>query len=485
MKLTLRKTTLIIVLCIFIAGALLHGCNTGSVPQKDPSEPETTLAEDPNRTEEPEEPEEIQYSPGKTTRIRVYTTFRELDDIIEKYAEEHWDFDHLVLAYTDELVYSFIDIVNIAADNLKNKTEPMDLFCVPMAYASQFTKGELSQYVCTYEELGIDVDALLDKMDIPRYIVEAGSNRDGKIVALPVLSSANVFMYRRSVAREVWGTDDPDTISEIIGGGSQSWDKLLEAAQTLKEHGYYIVPGCSDLSYLIDTGCTVSELMDENFRPDPQWEKFMDVSKQLYNDGCIKDTKAWSDDWINIIKGEGDKVFGLFTTTDYCHFLDIFNNENAYGDWAICLPPFQIRTDLYSGIMVSKHAENKELIKSLIEWIALDSSENGLQYRLANGTLFEGYNYPVISRDILKETHNSCGIIDDQNMNPIICRSLDILDALSILSVDSKEASYDFVFSIFLDETQAYIRGEKDKETAIADFIEGAREYWKKNPVVW
>ena len=147
MKLTLRKTTLIIVLCIFIAGALLHGCNTDSVPQKDPSEPEQLWRRIQSRTEEPEEPEEIQYSPAEQL-VSVSTTFRELDDIIEKYAEEHWDFDHLVLAYTDELVCSFLDIVNIAADNLKNKTEPMDLFCVPMAYASQFTKGIIP--ICLY-----------------------------------------------------------------------------------------------------------------------------------------------------------------------------------------------------------------------------------------------------------------------------------------------------------------------------------------------
>ncbi len=470
---------IIVVAIIITAIAIIYGYINSPDADKEAAVPtpssQTLLPEEP---QEPSVTDEPQPKPHGTVRIRVYTAFRELDDIIERYAEEHWDFDYLVLAYTDELVYSFLDIVNLAGDNLKNNTEPMDLFCVPAAYMSQFAKGEFSEYVCTYEELGIDVDSLLEKMDIPRYIIEAGTNRDGKIAALPVLSSANVFLYRRSVAREIFGTDDPDVISGIIGGGTQSWDKFLEAAQTLKEHGYYIVPGCEDMTCLVDTSCPVSGLMDENFRPDPAWEKFMDVSKILYENGCIKDIEAWSDEWFNIIKGEGDKVFGIVTSTDNCYFLDALSFEKTYGDWAVCLSPFQIPADLYSGVFVSKHTENKELIKPLIEWITLDSSKTGLQYRLANGTFNDCYNYPVVSRAILKESFNSCGMIDGQDMNPIIYESLNILDSLSPPAV-THDIRYGLIFNRFLEETRAYIRGEKDKETAIADFIENARKSWE------
>ena len=202
------------------------------------------------------------------------------------------------------------------------------------------------------------------KMDIPGTSLRRVPTGTEKL-RRPSLSSANVFLYRRSVAREIFGTDDPDVISGIIGGGTQSWDKFLEAAQTLKEHGYYIVPGCEDMTCLVDTSCPVSGLMDENFRPDPAWEKFMDVSKILYENGCIKDIEAWSDEWFNIIKGEGDKVFGIVTSTDNCYFLDALSFEKTYGDWAVCLSRSKSRPILF-GVFVSKHTENKELIKPLI-----------------------------------------------------------------------------------------------------------------------
>ena len=136
---------IIVVAIIITALAIIYGYINSPDADKEAAVPtpssQTLLPEEP---QEPSVTDEPQPKPHGTVRIRVYTAFRELDDIIERYAEEHWDFDYLVLAYTDELVYSFLDIVNLAGDNLKNNTEPMDLFCVPAAYMSQFAKGEFS-----------------------------------------------------------------------------------------------------------------------------------------------------------------------------------------------------------------------------------------------------------------------------------------------------------------------------------------------------
>ncbi|SHJ05938.1 ABC transporter substrate-binding protein [Thermoclostridium caenicola] len=491
MKPALKKNILIAVLCVLavsvLAAALLLGgsnaqnprqavSDDGNIPASDTPSPAETSG-----TAAPSETEEVQYSPGKITRIYVYTTDRMLDTFVERYGEEHWDFDYRVLATTDQTTLYADDVFRLVKDNLINNTEPMDLFCVPVAYAPLFTHGELSQYVCTYEELGIDVDALLEKMDIPQHIINAGTNRDGKLVALPVDSEVNVFMYRRSVAKEVFGTDDPDKIAEIIGGGTESWDKFLEAAKTLKEHGYYIAPGCDDLSFLVDWSCPVSELLDVNPRINPKWEAFMDVAKSLYDEGCIKDTERWSEAWFQDMKGKGDKFFGIVAPVSLSDFLD--ENNETYGDWAICLPPFQTQAKFFTGIMVSKHAPNKDLIKPLIEWMTLDSSPNGLQYRLANGTFFESGKVNVISKAVLKANENISDFLGGQDLNPIICEAMDRLDALHDASDPGNYVNHDYISSIFMDETRAYVKGEKDKETAIADFLSRVRERWIESSV--
>lgn len=498
MKTNMKRTTLITGLCFLAVAAivcavLLLGGNTGASPGNEAldqgSVPPslTPTAEETDAVQEPAVTDEPQPVPSDKVYIRVYTTYRELGRAIEKYAEENWDFDVEVKTWNDAIHYGFSDIINMVNDNLKNNAEPMEIFCVPTAYAPKYIRGEYSQYVCTYEELGIDIDALLEKMDIPQYIIDAGTNKDGKIVALPVLSDANVFMYRRSVAREVFGTDDPDKISEIIGGGTQSWDKFLEAAETLKKHGYYIASGPGDLFYQLDERCSVSELFSEDFQAKPEWEEFMDTAKFLYENGYIKDTELWSEEWYEDTRGKGDKIFGTFTVTEYRY--DDQGLKNGYGDifgdWAICLPPFQVQTDSYSGIMVSKNAANKELLKPIIEWITLDSSENGFQYRLANGRIFESQRFSVISRTVLKEAENIVGFLGNQDVNPVVHNTLNRLDELYMPDPKPEDESYLIIYWEFMTETNAYIRGEKDKETAIMDFIESIRRRWKETGSMW
>jgi len=498
MKTNKKRTILILGLCLFavaaiICAVLLLGGNTGVSPDNEvldqgsvpPSQ--TPLAEENDVVQEPAVTDEPQPAKEDKVYIRVYTTYRELGRAIEKYARENWDFDFEVKTWDDAMYYGYNDIVNMVDDNLKNNAEPMEIFCVPSAYAPKYIRGEFSQYVLPYEELGIDVDALLGKMDIPQYIIDAGKNRDGKIVALPVLSDANVFMYRRSVAREVFGTDDPDKISEIIGGGTQSWDKFLEATKTLKKHGYYIVSGPGDLFYLINEKCSVSDLFSEDFRIKPEWEKFMDIAKLLYDNGYMKDTELWSEEWYNDTRGKGDKVFGTFTVTEYRY--DDQGLKNGYGDifgdWAICLPPFQVQTDSYSGIMVSKNAANKELVKSIIEWLTLDGSETGYQYLIANGRIFDGQRFTVISRTVLNETENIVGFLGNQDVNPVVHNALNRLEELYNPDPKTEDEGYLVIYWEFMTETNAYIRGEKSKETAISDFIEGIRRRWKETGSMW
>ncbi len=120
------------------------------------------------------------------------------------------------------------DIANLAGKALAAGGRDVDIYCLPAAYAPKFIKGEYSSFASAYKELGIDVDAALKKADIPECIIEDGSNPNGELIALPYLAETAVFAYRRSAAKEVWGTDDPDRIADIIGAGTQKWDRFIE-----------------------------------------------------------------------------------------------------------------------------------------------------------------------------------------------------------------------------------------------------------------
>lgn len=407
--------------------------------------------------------------------LNIYTTDRNLHNIIEVYAQKHWDFKYKLKVYNDTFVFGPVEVADLAGKALVGSNgREVDIYCLPIAYAPKFIKGEYSSFACTYRELGIDVDAALKKADIPECIVEDGSNPDGELIALPYLAEPSVFVYRRSVAKEVWGTDDPDRIAAIIGSGTEKWVKFINAAQTLSEHGYYIVSGFGSLEQMIDTTAANIKRPAESFEIDPGWLEYMDVSKLLLDNGCIKHTKSWWNEWWDDLNGK-DKVFGFVTSTDTFQFMGI---EETAGDWAVCIPPFNTRAPHNTGIMVSRNSPNKDLLGPLIEWITLDSSEDGLQYSVANATsdvalphfTYTNTKMSVVSGTVMKKVDGSRSILGGQDINQLVYDALKGSKGLYQTNYYAND-----VFQGWLNMMHTYIDGEKDRDAVIADYLAQVR----------
>lgn len=405
--------------------------------------------------------DEEQHASDAVREINIHVGFDSDNTLnaIDEYAKRNWNFKYKLNTYTGGNALSSFDVVSMIQTSLASGDGAVDIYRVPASYATYFIKGEYSRYACTYKELGIDVETALKKADIPDYIVESGCNPDGELIALPYLAETNVFLYKRSVAKDVWGTDDPDTICGIIGGGTQKWDKLIEAARTLKENGYYIAPDFTDFSYMIRS-MTPPAGKDQEFDTDPLWEKYMDVSKLLFDSGCIKNTRYWSPEWFDDLNGKGDRIFGTVTGAHYLEFI----LDGTSDDWAICLPPFSVRMDYNTGILVSKDSPNKDLLGPLVEWMTLDCSKEGLQYGLASGTLFLDKKMPVVSRTVLKSADTSIEILGGQSAGSVILEAMK--RPMEVRRLDNVDLSA----TMWEDSIRAYLNGESDKEAAISKF---------------
>lgn len=404
--------------------------------------------------------ESVNITDNKTRYLHIYTVDPDHQYIIEKYAEENWDFDYNLNFYTSNLVLSTNDVVELIVDSLTNDSNPIDMYCVP-SYAIEFIKGELAEYACTYKDLGINVKKALKKADIPKCVIDNGTNSAGEVVALPYMADVSIFVYRRSVAKEVWGTDNPDEINKIIGGGSGSWEKFKQAARTLKEHDYYIVPGFTDLAYSVDDNDTMSTSGDIN----PAWEEYMDVSKFLYDNGYIKDTESWTDQWLKDLDNDGNKIFAYITISDLYQYLYL---DNSAGDWAVCMAPYNIVHNQNSGMLISKNSPNKDILGPFIEWLTLDPSENGYQYKAASGALninsnIEGEKISVISGTVLKNVDSSREFLGGQNINPIIYKILKKPHFLSKGSNSNK-------FYYWKNAIKSYLYDGKSKELVMDEY---------------
>lgn len=231
---------------------------------------------------------------------------------------------------------------------------------------------------------------------------------------------------------------------------------------------------------MIDTGLAVS--FDDPGKADeidPKWLEFMDVSKKMLDNGYVSkmDEYYWSKGWLDAMNGKGDKpVFGCIISYDHIDYLlsSEYLLNSTDGDWAICLPPFNTRAGLYTGIMVNKDSPNKDALGLLIEWLTLDCSESGLQYILANDVPVDedspihgltGGKRAVAIGNLLKNTECSIDLLGGQNINPVIYEALHTQTGIN--DVQGMEAEF---FGHWVYETRAYLYGEKDRETAVADY---------------
>ena len=346
------------------------------------------------------------------------------------------------------------------------------MYCAEAAFVLKYTQGDAWQYACPYADLGIDVDAELKAADIAQYTVDIGTNPDGQLVGLGYQATGGAFIYRRSIAKDVFGTDDPDKIAEIIGSGTQSWDKFFEAAETLKGKGYGIISGDGDLWHAVENSSDQGWIVDDKLVIDPKREAFLDLSKKLKDNGYHNDTQDWQDAWFADMKGEGEKqIFGFFGPAWLINYTLAPNcggekvGEGTYGDWAVCAPPVGF---FWGGtwVLANKNSEKKEAVGQIIDWITLNTEEDGLQYMWANGTLNGegGTKDCVASGTVMSKSDGSLDFLAGQNMFDAFVPANSYANGKNLTQYDES------INQIWRDQVRQYTAGEKDRETAIADF---------------
>ena len=321
---------------------------------------------------------------SKKEVLKVWSFTDEVPGMVDKYFEMHpelaeqYEIETTIIATTDGAYQPALD------QALASKKDAPDIYAAEAAFVLKYTQGDASAYAAPYADLGIDVDALIASSQIAPYTVDIGTRGDGQVVGLGYQATGGAFIYRRSLAEATWGTDDPSQISSIIGPG---WDKFYDAAADLKAMGYGIVSGDGDIWHAVENSSDSGWVVDGKLNIDPKREAFLDLSKELKDNGYHNDTQDWTDAWFADMQGAGEQeIFGFFGPAWLINYVMAGNAGDTVGDWAVCEPPVGF---FWGGtwVLAGENSENKELAGDIIEWITLDATEDGLQYKWANGTL--------------------------------------------------------------------------------------------------
>lgn len=407
------------------------------------------------------------YGYGPTT-INLWTYTSDTHDMIDTFMSLNPDFaaDYTVVI-TELSTYddSYTDALNEAL--AAGGENAPDIYLLDSNFVCDYTQGFVSSYAAAYSDLGIDVESEIDAADISQYTVDVGT-RNGDVVALSYSDNTNVIIYNRTVANDVFGTDDPDQIEAILGGGTGSWDSFWAAAETCAQNGVSIISGYNDIftPYLQSCGGWIE---DGSLNTDSGIYEFFDLAKDINDNNWSNETGMWYEEWYYDMAEAGDRpVLCFIGPTWLIEYVMAENSGVEYGNWAVCQAPVG---SFWGGTWVAanKDTDNADGVAQIIEWMTLDTSESGLQYLLANGLFSDsGIKSAVPSRTVMEASDGSMAYLGGQDPYPYILDTWDSIDGNSISEYD-EDLNYYFTASVreYVDPSGLYYN---DLNGAISDF---------------
>ena len=451
-------------LCVSMMAGMLVGCGETAAPA-------TTDAPATDAAATTDEVKEEAPAAAGDVVLNVWAFTDEVPNMVQKYIDTHPDcgftMTSTIIATTDGAYQPALDQALAAGG-----ADAPDIYAAEAAFILKYSQGDAYQYAMPYEDLGIDVAAATKAADIAQYTIDIGTNPDGKLVGLGYQATGGAFIYRRSIAADVWGTDDAATVAEKIGSGSNSWDAFFAAAAELKAKGYGIISGDGDLWHAVENSSSQGWIVDGKLTIDPKREAFLDLSKELKDNGYHNDTTDWQDAWFADMKGEGAQgVLGFFGPAWLINYTLAPNcggeaaGEGTYGDWGVCAPPIGF---FWGGtwLLANKDTQKKDAVKQIIEWITLDCTEDGLQYMWANGTFNgEGGTKDCVgSGTVMAMSDGKLDFLGGQDMFEVFVPANQYANGKNLTQYDEK------INSLWRDQVREYAAGNKTREQAIADF---------------
>lgn len=237
--------------------------------------------------------------------------------------------------------------------------ERVDLFLAEADYIMKYTDPEVNA-AAPISALGI-TDA--DLANQYAYTLQAATGADGEIRGLSYQATPGMFVYRRSIAQAVLGTDDPEVVNEAVS----DWDKFDATAERMKAAGYYMVSSRAD-TYRVFSNNVSSPCVDGNTAVvDPNIMKWVEQTRKYTDEGLNhKVGGQWIDEW-NQDMGANSKVFGFFLPAwglGVCIQPNV-EGTDADDDWAACSGP----QPFYWGgtwLLAAEGTDNPEHVKDIM-----------------------------------------------------------------------------------------------------------------------
>lgn len=220
-----------------------------------------------------------------------------------------------------------------------------------------------------------DLLPLTEEMKTFPAVVQVGTH-EGVTKGFSYQATPGAFFYRRSIAQECLGTDDPVEVQAMVA----DIDKFVETAAKIKDCNpdYFTVGTSAELFNPFLANRSQPWIVDGELVIDPNVVEYIHFAKLMRENGYESQAQQWTEGWFagmsdSLVGADGNpkKVFSYFLPTWGLPYVLIPNSGDTGGDWAMINGPLAYQ---WGGTWVGamKDSPNLDLAKEFIKFVALN-----------------------------------------------------------------------------------------------------------------
>lgn len=394
--------------------------------------------------------------------VNIYCWNTEFKTLYEAYAADlaksHGVEVNFVIITNDNSAYQTNLDEALAQQKESIDDDKVDIFLVEADYASKYVKSDNTLDI--EKDIGLTQKDMSNQYQYTKDIVTENNVLKG----VSWQATPGLFAYRRSIAKEVLGTDDPVEVQKQLS----DWDSFDKVAEQMNNAGYKILSGYDDSFRAFSNNMSEPWVVDNKIRIDDSLKRWVSQTKMYSEKGYNNKTSLWSPQW-SADQGPEGKVFGFFYSTWGINFTLMGNSladSNAeakvgngiYGDYAVCEGP----QPYYWGgtwICAAKGTDNIPFIKDLMYRLTCDTDT---MKQITLDTLDYTNNQKAMEK-IAKSDYGS-DFLGGQNHIALFADAAKKIDMSNVTEYDND------LNENFQEAMHGYFEGKTDYDTAVNQF---------------
>lgn len=389
---------------------------------------------------------------GAADKIVLWTLSNDLKQFAERYTEETGN-------EVEVVVFDSADFKTKIIQTLGTKSKDVDVFVGEPQMLPDFFEAGFCADLTEFED---DV-----KTRLVDYTYQAGRDEDGVLRAISYQACPGSVIYRRDIAKEVFGTDDPDEIGKLFS----SFDTIVETAKKLQAAGYTIFGDTGALRWFSNSSSPW--VKDGEIIVDQDRLDYFDCAVELYQKEYVAFAPEWSAAWYASMAGplpmhaewsSLDEVSGNAETQVFSYVMPSWgalivrdNAADNKGKFGVCSGV----CSFFGGgtfLTINEYSQHKDAAKQFIEYCTLNDETSQWWLTASDGDVVN--NLKVL--DDNKDYQNPS--FGNQNTYGFYLKELEKVDYSLITAYDDacKDAFGAAIISVQ--------EGKQSKEEALKEF---------------